>query len=72
MFGDMPSVTHRYTPPDQPEASSADTRAVGMRNTMAGSTYRNTPARPYTAMVGAGRRLATDDTVISASAVQAM
>ena len=39
---------------------------------MAGSTYRNTHARPYTAMVGAGRRLATDDTVISASAVQAM
>lgn len=39
---------------------------------MAGSRYRNTHASPYTAMVGAGRRLATDDTVINASAVHEM
>ena len=72
MFGEIPSVTHRNTPPDQPEASSADTSAVGIRKMMAGSTYRKTQARPYTAIVGAGRRLATEDTVISARAVQVM
>jgi hypothetical protein len=38
MRGDMPSVTHRKTPPDHPEASSAETRAVGIRKMMAGST----------------------------------
>ena len=38
MFGEMPSVTHRNTPPDHPEASSAETRAVGMRKMIAGST----------------------------------
>jgi hypothetical protein len=38
MLGDMPSVTQRKTPPDHPEASSADTSAVGMRKMIAGST----------------------------------
>ncbi|GEL45745.1 hypothetical protein CHO01_08610 [Cellulomonas hominis] len=37
---------------------------------MAGTTYRNTAASPYTAIVGAGRRLATELVVISASATQ--
>ena len=32
--------------PDQPEASSAETRAVGTRKTIAGRTYRNTQASP--------------------------
>ena len=43
-----------------------------MRNTIAGTTYRNTEARPNTAIVGAERRLATDPVVISASAVHVM
>jgi hypothetical protein len=72
MLGDMPSVTQRNTPPDQPEASSAETSAVGIKNTIAGSTYKKTHASPYIAMVGAGRKLATDDTVISAKAVHVM
>ena len=46
MFGEIPSVTHRKTPPDQPEASSAETRAVGIRKMMAGRTYKNTQASP--------------------------
>ncbi|GAA2082793.1 hypothetical protein GCM10009759_00320 [Kitasatospora saccharophila] len=59
-----------YTPPSQPEASSAETSAVGSRNTIAGTTYRNTHASPYTAIVGADRRLATELVVISASVTQ--
>jgi hypothetical protein len=38
MRRDMPSVTQRNTPPDHPEASSAETKAVGIRKMMAGST----------------------------------
>ncbi|MEU9176126.1 hypothetical protein AB0C90_04550 [Streptomyces sp. NPDC048550] len=48
----------------QPDASSAETSEVGNRNTIAGTRYRNTQARPYTAMVGAERRLATEAVVI--------
>lgn len=67
---DSPSLTHRYTPPDQPDASSAETSEVGSRNTIAGTRYRNTQARPYTAMVGAARRLATEAVVIIARVTQ--
>ena len=31
MFGEMPSATQRNTPPDQPDASSAEANAVGIR-----------------------------------------
>ena len=61
-----------YTPPFQPEASSAETSDVGTKNTIPGTTYRNTEARPNTAIVGAERRLATDPVVIIASATQLM
>src|SRR6478735_944410 len=59
-------------PPDQPDASSADTSDVGSRNTIAGTTYRNTHASPYTAIDGADRRLATELVVIIASAIHVM
>ena len=69
---EMPSLTQRYTPPLQPEASSAETSDVGIRNTSAGTRYRKTHASPYTAMVGEGRRLATELVVMRASATQEM
>ncbi|GLW58319.1 hypothetical protein Kpho01_63300 [Kitasatospora phosalacinea] len=59
-----------YTPPSHPDASSAETSAVGSRNTIAGTTYRNTHASPYTAIVGEDRRLATELVVISANVTQ--
>src|ERR1700748_2749084 len=70
--GEIPSLTQRYTPPDQPDANSAATSDCGSRNTIAGTMYRNTHARPYTAIVGALRRLATDEVVINASVTQVM
>jgi hypothetical protein len=36
--------------------------------TIAAIPYRKTDESPYTAIVGAGRKLATDDTVMNASA----
>ncbi|GIH96557.1 hypothetical protein Psi01_71870 [Planobispora siamensis] len=43
---------------------------MGRRNAIAGTRYRNTHASPYTAIVGDGRRLATELVVISARATQ--
>src|SRR5688572_23089620 len=57
-------------PPSHPDASSAETKEVGSRNTTAGTRYKNTHAKPYTAMVGAARRLATELVVIIAKATQ--
>ncbi|GAB1645162.1 hypothetical protein KRMM14A1259_55850 [Krasilnikovia sp. MM14-A1259] len=45
---------------------------MGSRKTTAGTRYRKIAASPYTAMVGAGRRLATELVVISASATHEM
>jgi hypothetical protein len=45
-FGDIPSLTQRNTPPFHPEANSAATSDCGSRNTIAGTTYRNTHVRP--------------------------
>jgi hypothetical protein len=55
-------------PPSHPEASSADTSEVGNKNTIAGSRHKNTQARPYTAIVGAARKLATELVVTIANA----
>ena len=46
MRGEMPSLTQRKTPPVQPDASSAATSACGSRNTIAGTMYKKTHARP--------------------------
>jgi hypothetical protein len=45
---------------------------VGSRNTTAGTRYKKMDARPYMAMVGDGRRLATELVVIRASATHEM
>src|SRR3954465_9596147 len=68
----MPSLTQRNTPPDQPDASSAATSDCGSRKMTAGTRYRNTHVSPYTAIVGALRRLATDAVVMKASVTQVM
>src|ERR1700733_12189968 len=57
-------------PPSQPEASSADTSAAGTRNTIAGTTYSATEARPKTAVAGAEPRSPTDPRISSAIANQ--
>jgi hypothetical protein len=69
---DRPSFTQLYTPPGQPEASSAATSDTGTRNTSAGSTYKATEASPRTASGGVEPRFPTDPTVSKASAVHVM
>src|SRR5690242_2335508 len=54
-------------PPFHPVASSAATRAVGTRKTIAGIRYSMMLPRPYVAIAGSERRLATTTRVRRAS-----
>ena len=57
-------------PPFQPLASSAATSAVGTRKTTAGMTKSIIDARPYGAMAGSPRMLATAQVVSKAMVTQ--
>src|SRR6185295_18767804 len=70
--GERPSLTQRNTPPVHPDASSAATSDCGSRKMIAGTRYRNTHVRPYTAIVGALRRLATEAVVMNAKVSHVM
>src|SRR3990167_6178749 len=64
------SLVQTYTPPvlGQPVASSADTRADGIRKIKAAAKKKNTKENPSSAIRGRARRLAIITTFIIASA----